>query len=319
MDEMPQNFYINRDFYDFEELVENLRQWDFHISQLQRGKLTNSIKQLSIGNVQVGCGGFSGKTHQFGVPPPGKTIGFYADRDSQFVWRKKHVPQNGVMIFPSDSDFDVVTQRVHNRVYTITVADDMLASMYRERELDAFNNLVSTEDLICIPTNHIKKLQYLCRTYLQTIEGQPELIDSQVFQRTLEEELLCAVFEALFVPGSGAPRPTRKSLNRIWNKIEEIIETAVDPPIRVSELSRAAGVSDRTLLRLFQDRFGISPKPYLDRMRLNSVRRDLKKSSPDRAQVTDIANAWGFWHMGKFAADYKLLFGELPSTTLREC
>ena len=33
--------------------------------------------------------------------------------------------------------------------------------------------------------------------------------------------------------------------------------------------------------------------------------------------VVDIANAWGFWHSGQFAADYKQLFGELPSTTLK--
>ena len=33
-------------------------------------------------------------------------------------------------------------------------------------------------------------------------------------------------------------------------------------------------------------------------------------------KVADVANEWGFWHMGGFAADYRKLFGELPSTTL---
>ena len=31
----------------------------------------------------------------------------------------------------------------------------------------------------------------------------------------------------------------------------------------------------------------------------------------------DIAAACGFWHMSKFAADYRRNFGELPSATLR--
>ena len=33
-------------------------------------------------------------------------------------------------------------------------------------------------------------------------------------------------------------------------------------------------------------------------------------------KILNIANDWGFWHMGQFAADYKSLFGELPSETL---
>jgi AraC family transcriptional regulator, ethanolamine operon transcriptional activator len=32
--------------------------------------------------------------------------------------------------------------------------------------------------------------------------------------------------------------------------------------------------------------------------------------------IGDIANTWGFWHMGQFAADYRRQFGELPSETL---
>ncbi|UCG61547.1 MAG: helix-turn-helix domain-containing protein [Candidatus Zixiibacteriota bacterium] len=33
--------------------------------------------------------------------------------------------------------------------------------------------------------------------------------------------------------------------------------------------------------------------------------------------IADVANHWGFWHMGQFSADYRRLFGELPLETLR--
>jgi len=32
--------------------------------------------------------------------------------------------------------------------------------------------------------------------------------------------------------------------------------------------------------------------------------------------LSDIAARWGFWHLSHFAADYKSMFGELPSETL---
>ena len=51
---------------------------------------------------------------------------------------------------------------------------------------------------------------------------------------------------------------------------------------------------------------------YINAMRLNGARRELM----NRLKVNEAANAWGFWHMGQFAKDYRKLFGELPSETL---
>lgn len=53
-------------------------------------------------------------------------------------------------------------------------------------------------------------------------------------------------------------------------------------------------------------------------IRLNAVHKILIKAASVDVKVTDIANQFNFWHMGQFAADYKRLFGKLPSETLRE-
>jgi AraC family ethanolamine operon transcriptional activator len=76
------------------------------------------------------------------------------------------------------------------------------------------------------------------------------------------------------------------------------------------------GASERTLRRGFRERFGVSPKAYLLAQRLIDVRRTLRTADPDATLVADVANRFGFWHMGQFAADYRKHFGELPSQTL---
>ena len=86
--------------------------------------------------------------------------------------------------------------------------------------------------------------------------------------------------------------------------------------VTVSQLCRIAKVSERTLQYGFLEHFGVTPKTYLKSFRLNKVRRELWKSDPAYTRVNDVANLWGFWHMGQFAADYRKLFGELPSETL---
>lgn len=78
------------------------------------------------------------------------------------------------------------------------------------------------------------------------------------------------------------------------------------------------GVSELTLQNLFMWKYGITPMAYLKRARLNDVRKVLRSATPEKLKVSDVANQKSFWHMGQFAADYRMLFGELPSDTLRK-
>jgi AraC family ethanolamine operon transcriptional activator len=55
---------------------------------------------------------------------------------------------------------------------------------------------------------------------------------------------------------------------------------------------------------------------YFRAVRLNAVRQELK-TAKDAATVHEVAQSWGFWHGGEFAAAYRRLFGELPSQTLK--
>ena len=91
---------------------------------------------------------------------------------------------------------------------------------------------------------------------------------------------------------------------------------AAKPPT-VLDICQAVGVSKRTLEYAFLEYFGVSPKSYLQAYRLNGVRKTLRESDPGSIKIADVANRWGFWHMGQFARDYYKLFGELPSETLK--
>ena len=89
-----------------------------------------------------------------------------------------------------------------------------------------------------------------------------------------------------------------------------------DAPVTMTQLCELAHVSRRTLQYSFETILGISPLRFLRVSRLNQVRRALSDASKGRT-VTDISAEWGFWHASQFAKDYKQLFGESPSNTLR--
>jgi AraC family ethanolamine operon transcriptional activator len=84
----------------------------------------------------------------------------------------------------------------------------------------------------------------------------------------------------------------------------------------VLDLCRELAVSERTLHYAFQEVRGLSPMAYFQANRLNAVRQELKAAPAGTATVQEIAQRWGFFHTGEFAAAYRRLFGELPSQTL---
>jgi AraC family ethanolamine operon transcriptional activator len=97
----------------------------------------------------------------------------------------------------------------------------------------------------------------------------------------------------------------------------DLIERSEDVVLGVDDLARAADVSVRTLQTAFRDYYGIPPLRYLTLRRLHDVREALQKADPDETTVTRIAARFGFWQFGRFAGQYRRLFGERPSETLR--
>lgn len=108
------------------------------------------------------------------------------------------------------------------------------------------------------------------------------------------------------------PRPVPFYVKRARNYIHD----HADRPVSVSDLAQAAGCAYRTLQAGFQDAFDMSPMDYLRAVRLTHVRTALKMAETGTT-ISQVAQAWGFSHMGRFARDYQRQFGEFPSDTLR--
>jgi AraC-like DNA-binding protein len=108
--------------------------------------------------------------------------------------------------------------------------------------------------------------------------------------------------------------PTKRRL--AFRRAIEYAES-LKQPITVPEFAAAAGVSRRVLEMAFQETLSNTPLQYLHRRRLNFVHRELLNAEPGSSSVTEVAIRWGYSELGRFAVEYKRLFGESPSTTLK--
>jgi len=101
-------------------------------------------------------------------------------------------------------------------------------------------------------------------------------------------------------------------------KILKYLRDHADQPLQMIELTALTGKSERTIERIFKKHFGIAPYAYLKIHRLHLIRNKLFNARGSIAiNIGDIAMENGFIQMGYFGSEYKKLFNETPSQTLR--
>jgi AraC family ethanolamine operon transcriptional activator len=102
----------------------------------------------------------------------------------------------------------------------------------------------------------------------------------------------------------------------IVRKVEDWIDEQSVESIKIPDLCRALRLRRRTLQRAFTETLGMGPARYLKLRRLAAVRAVLRSSDPRLTNVTHTAGRYGFWELGRFAREYRRVFGERPSDTL---
>jgi AraC-like DNA-binding protein len=136
--------------------------------------------------------------------------------------------------------------------------------------------------------------------------------------RAMEQALMHIMVRCL-AEGLAAGTSSRHPRQPVMRRFEEFLEDNLDRAIYLQEICAAIGVQERTLRSHCEDHLGMGPRKYLWLRRMHLARRRLTRTDPTAATVTvtAIALAHGFGELGRFAVQYRKLFGESPSATLR--
>jgi transcriptional regulator GlxA family with amidase domain len=131
------------------------------------------------------------------------------------------------------------------------------------------------------------------------------------------EEMLAAMFAEACVHGEFAATVTEGDGHAgARRRAEEFLAAQMEKPVSLAEVANLAGVSTKTLTRIFRRQHGVGPMAFLRRRRLEAARGHLLAAAPGQVTVSDVALRYGFEHHGRFAASYREAFGERPSETL---
>jgi AraC family ethanolamine operon transcriptional activator len=301
---------------DLDELAEGFRPWELHFRHLGGGSFRGELKVLQVGRIQIVRTTGNRRLHAQGSAPPG-SFGFapVLPRNAGSIWRGRRCKTGQVVTLDPGQEADHVTAADYEFLSLTLDGDFFRECAAVPGGFDPDERLVGRLAATSGPascralTAHLTKL-------LDLVEARPDLFVQPQTTQAVEEECVRRVVE-MIAQSTGGDRTECWSSNRerLVRRAEDYMRACLGERLSLLDLSRELGVSERTLLYAFREVRGLSPKAYFRALRLNAVRQELK-TAPDPATVHEIAQRWGFWHTGEFAATYRRLFGELPSQTL---
>lgn len=302
---------------DPDDQAQNLTDWDQLYDQLSPGKFHGTLTELWLEQLQVFRETTSHAIRQscevwadsvwFGIPVQQDRVGSIGAHP---------ISEDTIAVRPGNVRFELLTPEGFD-ILGIVVKKAALTGFAAEVEHRGTDSTFYLRPALAIGAARKQSVRSAILQVLEEAATNETILLHAASRAAMRDALFGMLLE---LTAFDEPRHFRLPANvnryRVVSRVRDYIIENSSAAINVPDLCREFRVSRRTLQYCFQDVLGMSPISYLRAIRLNGVRRDLR--SPARPPtVQDTAAAWGFWHLGQFARDYRKLFGENPSDSLR--
>lgn len=300
--------------HNFDDLTTIQYGWDFAVSQLGPSEEVSRVSLYQTPHVGY---------HRFRYSPAydqriharESILSFgLLDPDNPATWvYDQLIPNDALTVFPHDEDLKG-TSPAGFRGSGMHFSIDFMTSLAEQVYDRPLNMLVPAAGIYA--TNFVKLglLRAELRKWQQLeacdTDARPAIISRR------EERLALAVIDALIDEKYIEKDSLIKSERSVARSLEFIHNSDLEN-LSAVDLCKNAGCSQRTLEKCFSKRIGVTPKKYVKCLRLARVHKELRNfDAQGYDSIIELAGIHGFWHMGQFAADYRRIYGELPSDTL---
>ncbi|SAL04943.1 AraC family transcriptional regulator [Caballeronia calidae] len=304
-------------FEDADHHAHALTGWEQRYDQVGEGAFRSTVKQVSVAGVQVFQESANVRIVQRGQLPAGSvTFGLVLGGGAPFSFQGVRVDENALVVAPGAREF-LLHSPPDMSMLGIAIDSSLLAAAADAAGIDVQDEILSRQ-VLSIPGVAGARAGKRIIAAVETVLADPDPFSSgdgaHRFTQTVTDSILDLL--TFHVP-SHEDRLTYACRADVVRRAHELVLARPEEPISVLDLCEKLRVSRRTVQNSFQSVTQMNPVSYLRAVRLAQVRRLLTTTSQSEMPVREAAMRWGFSNLGHFAGDYKSLFGELPSQTLR--
>lgn len=274
------------------------------------------LTSLVLQNLSIQWGQAEAKAVVEGAPRAGGVSIFLPTRTPEAWWWNGHqCDELSLLVEAPGADFCLATAPAARSWCGLYIPNHVLT----DATGDMTPAVGSKRGFFQVSRQRIMRFRSVVGQLEALVLGDPAVLESAAGQRAAGQKLLREVRDLLAEPHAAEPSHGRHAVPRtqIIRMAMEFAEQHDCESLSVDQLATSAGVSERTLRDAFLNYFGVPPVQYLNRRSLHQIRKALIAADPSTVTVTEIATQFGVWQFGRMARDYRFLFGELPSDTLR--
>ena len=297
---------------DIDELEQVVRPWDVILRQMSPGRLHACMDYITVNGIVLYREHWSRRIIATGATPPGFFVfaGPLSPKPDIGWCGGKLTPESLAFGRPS-SDIDFATP--NGEAHICLLVPEVLLLRYLGAE-SAKAMIPNGRFLSCHRGSGVQMLR-LMEHILDKYFVNRELLAMDRVRQAIEWQLLGGVVELLLTEaGQSACLPQSARYLSVLNAMELCENSPYSIPVH--ELALAAGVSKRVLELGFREIARTTPREFMRWSRLNRARKELLAADRRTSSVTQVASNCGITELGRFAVNYKRLFGESPSTTL---
>ncbi|MGB5276470.1 MAG: helix-turn-helix domain-containing protein [Gammaproteobacteria bacterium] len=303
-------------FTDFEVFSETVRGYDLECRQLAQGRFSATALQVATGNVLLSRLTANLVLEAEGNPPPGMiTVGIPTAKCRPFVWRHQHTNAKTLQFYSPGTELLVNTSGAFDAIDLSFTETHLLEVAETLKLYDAYKRLKHGR-MVAVTNDDLEDLRQMSQWLVGLALTRHSAGNKSRMAHIMEFTLPGTLLRIMDKPATTARGGRHSNSLDAFKRARSYIHSHDDANITVSDLCNLTHMSDRTLQKVFVAQCGVTPKAYIRAVRLSRAHAALLENCAETTSVTDVANYFGFWHIGQFAADYRALFSELPSETL---
>ena len=294
-----------------EQLQQAVFPWQVQLQQLSPGEMTSQMEYLMLNGIMLYRERWSQSVYARGEPPAGYHM-FGSAFKSPTSWCGRELDRATYAHGHTDIEMSFTTPTDSHHV-VLLVPDEIYYSNFAEDEdpghiLHEQHHMHFSGHPVDSP---IVRWDHLISKYM----AQSKQLAKANIRHGIEAQLMDDVAVLIADLQQQMPYDGRQG-NQIARRAMQMIES-MDEVIPVPLLAKQLGVSQRVLEIAFRKVIGKTPSKIMRWHRLQRVHDQLLRSDADGVSVSSVALEWGFAELGRFAVEYRQLFHEKPSYTLR--